>query len=261
MSYRSSIKNWEGLAKRDALWSILTDDQKKGGKWNNKEFFESGKKEVEDIFSLLSDYKGQPKNLDAALDFGCGAGRLTRALGKRFNTATGVDASPTMLELAREANAEFKDLDFLLNQSDDLSQIDEGSYDLVLSLIVLQHIPMPHSLSFVSEFMRILKPGGVAIFQVPVEDHRSMSLFQRLRSFLKIRERLALLGIGKGFHMAMHCIPDIKIRKAAFQNNCEEIFAVNTNHTDPDFNGKMKLLGEGELASGFVSKLYAFRKS
>lgn len=260
MGYRSSIKNWEGLARRDALWSILTDDQKKGGKWNDKEFFESGKKEVEDIFSLLSDFKGQPSGFDSALDFGCGAGRLTRALGSRFSTATGVDASPTMLELAREANASFKGLNFVLNQTDDLAQIESNSYDFVLSLIVLQHIPLPHSLQFVSEFMRILRPGGVAVFQVPVEDHRNPSFIQRLRSFLRIRERLALLGIGKGFHMDMHVIPDIRIRKAAIQQGCEEVFALNSNHTDPDFNGKLKILDEGELASGFVSKLYAFRK-
>ena len=53
MGYKSSIKNWEGLAQRDALWSILTDDTKKDGKWDTENFFKSGQKEVELVFDYL----------------------------------------------------------------------------------------------------------------------------------------------------------------------------------------------------------------
>ena len=44
---------------------------------------------------------------DRALDFGCGVGRLTRALGTRFESALGVDISAGMIEQARRLNEAF----------------------------------------------------------------------------------------------------------------------------------------------------------
>jgi SAM-dependent methyltransferase len=37
----------------------------------------------------------------------------------------------------------------------------------VYSSITLQHVPPPANLRYVGEFLRILRPGGVAVFQVP----------------------------------------------------------------------------------------------
>jgi len=32
-------ENWTQLGKEDAMWAVLSDDTKKGGKWNEAEFF------------------------------------------------------------------------------------------------------------------------------------------------------------------------------------------------------------------------------
>ena len=55
MKYKTSVKNWEGLAQNDALWSILTDSSKKGEKWNPEDFFKSGQIEVDTSLKILRD--------------------------------------------------------------------------------------------------------------------------------------------------------------------------------------------------------------
>src|ERR1051326_2374846 len=65
-----------------------------------------------------------------AVDFGCGVGRLTRALAKRAKRVVGVDVSPTMLSLAPKLPN--------VTYADQLP----ASPDLIVSLIVFQHIPV-----------------------------------------------------------------------------------------------------------------------
>jgi hypothetical protein len=74
-------QNWEAFGRRDPLWAILTQPDKKGGKWQAEEFFCRGKQEIDGVLDYL---KSLPLNhvlkLGSALDFGCGIGRLTQAL-------------------------------------------------------------------------------------------------------------------------------------------------------------------------------------
>ena len=44
---------WESLAKRDALWAVLSDQSKVGGKWDVAEFMKTGTVEVETVFHIL----------------------------------------------------------------------------------------------------------------------------------------------------------------------------------------------------------------
>ena len=54
----------------------------------------------------------------------------------------------------------------MVNAETNLRQIPDESADFVLSLIALQHTATPFQRQYVGEFIRILKPGGVAYFQV-----------------------------------------------------------------------------------------------
>ena len=167
-----------------------------------------------------------------------------------------------MVEMAKEANQDYSDnLDFMVNQEDNLGVFNSNSYSFIFTTIVLQHIPYPQSLNFIKEFARILKPGGLAVFQVPTKDVRQLSLLQRLKSFIRIRERLALLGIGKGFQMDMHTIPEDEIVTTVKEMAAEVAFSINTNHTAPDFNGNLQFLQNNESASGYISKLFIVKKS
>ena len=73
-----------------------------------------------------------------ALDFGCGTGRSTRYL-KRFGfEVTGVDIASEMIAKARELD---KNGDYRVVKDDDFSDLEAGSYDLVLSAFTFDNIP------------------------------------------------------------------------------------------------------------------------
>lgn len=262
MKYKTSVKNWEGLAQNDALWSILTDKSKKGEKWNPEEFFKSGKMEVDAAIEILVNNGVEISKKQMAMDFGCGAGRLSRALTEHFDKVVGVDASQTMVDIARKGNEDLEpNLSFQLNEKGDLSLLPSNSVSFALSFIVLQHIPFPQSLKFVSEFVRILEKQGIAIFQVPVKDVRKLSAWQRFKSLVRIKERLALIGIGKGFQMDMHILTENQIKEAVEAENGTIEKSFYSNQTLPDYNGDLKVYPTETEACGYVSKLFVVRKN
>jgi SAM-dependent methyltransferase len=129
-------------------------------------FLASGGREVSAIFDGLRTM-GVDIRRGTALDFGCGAGRLTLPLASRFEHVTGVDASRTMLTRARElaAAAGISNIDFRAGRSTAI-ELPSGSHDFALSLITLQHLPARAQLRYIAELARVLAPGGVAVVQV-----------------------------------------------------------------------------------------------
>ena len=159
-------EQWENLGAHDPYWAVLSDPTKKDGKWERAEFFESGRREIEQVIGNLG-RKRVPLRLGAALDFGCGVGRLSRALSRHFERVLGVDISESMLEEARAQHHDYGNIDFLHNVAADLQLIPSEAIDLVYSNIVLQHMPAERQLLFIGEFCRVLRRGGVAVFQTP----------------------------------------------------------------------------------------------
>jgi SAM-dependent methyltransferase len=102
-----------------------------------------------------------------ALDFGCGVGRLTRPLADHFDEVVGVDIAPTMIDLARRYHADRPSCRFEVNQAEDLARFPSATFDLVLSLIVLQHVPPATAVRYLRELCRLVTPGGVLAVQVP----------------------------------------------------------------------------------------------
>ncbi len=51
MTNLAKYKNdWESLAEHDALWAILTDESKVGGKWDLVEFMATSEAEIRDRY-------------------------------------------------------------------------------------------------------------------------------------------------------------------------------------------------------------------
>ena len=84
---------------------------------------------------------GLPGKRDLALDFGCGVGRVTRAMASYYDRCTGVDVSDVMVDAATSLNAGIDRLEFVHNPEPDLTIFDDATFDLVYSNIVLQHLP------------------------------------------------------------------------------------------------------------------------
>jgi SAM-dependent methyltransferase len=157
---------WDRQADSDPMWAILTDPQKSGGRWDEAEFFATGVHEV-GIFMNRANAWGVPASRRTALDFGCGMGRLSQALAGHFEKVYGVDISPKMIELAREHNRQGERCEYLWNPANDLRAFADGSIDMVYSWITLQHMRPRHARSYLQEFLRVLAPDGLLLFQYP----------------------------------------------------------------------------------------------
>ena len=158
---------WNDLAEVDPFWSILSDPAKRFSRWDVKEFFATGEREIAGLLAESGALKHPVKN-ERALDFGCGVGRLTRALATRFRECHGVDISEQMISRARQLNDGVQNCHFLLNVSEDLAFSPSDYFDLVYSNIVLQHIPgKQHIKHYISEFIRVLVRDGLLVFQLP----------------------------------------------------------------------------------------------
>ncbi|HEY3863574.1 MAG TPA: class I SAM-dependent methyltransferase [Verrucomicrobiae bacterium] len=164
MNIEQANKNWTKLGENDPMWVVLTAADKRGGKWSPEEFFANGRVEIEQALSDV-EAAGVTINRGTALDFGCGLGRLSQALAAQFQHVDGVDVSTSMIEQARQFNKYPDKVEYHLNVKSDLSLFPRQRFDFIYSNIVLQHIPTPHQLSYISEFMELLKPGGTAYFQ------------------------------------------------------------------------------------------------
>lgn len=108
----------------------------------------------------------------AVLEVGCGNGKTLAALVRRFSRVAAVDISPRAVALARRhpgtaaaslAAADARHLPFCA-----------GSFDAVILVHILGHLPLPGRNAAASEVCRVLRPGGTAFFRgFSVEDMRA----------------------------------------------------------------------------------------
>jgi SAM-dependent methyltransferase len=157
---------WDRQAHADPMWAILTDPAKADGRWDPQEFFATGTHEV-DVFMQRAEAWGHPLARRAALDFGCGIGRLTQALAGHFEQVYGVDIAPRMIELAREHNRQGSRCEYRWNPENHLQSFGDGSMNMIYSWITLQHMRPRHAREYMREFLRVLAPGGLLLFQYP----------------------------------------------------------------------------------------------
>jgi ubiquinone/menaquinone biosynthesis C-methylase UbiE len=181
-------RDWEEMAKLDPLWAILSEPEKRFGNWDPTDFFRTGEVEIAGLMKTAQQM-GLPRQHKHAIDFGCGIGRLTRALKSHFQVCHGVDISSRMLEMARRLTT---DCDF--RQANDLSSFKDGSADLIYSNLVLQHQPdRAHVVHLIGDMLRVLAPGGLLVFQMPVH----LPLRNRIQPRRRAYRVLRALGVGE----------------------------------------------------------------
>lgn len=156
--------DWELLAESDPFWAALTVAERQS--WSPEAFLATGEEEIAGVLDEVAHLGLEPAT-GRALDFGCGAGRLTRALGSRFGEAVGVDISASMIRAAERLNADVPACRFEVNERPDLSLFADGTFDFAYSALVLQHMPTRAvAEGYVAELLRVAR-GGVLVFGVP----------------------------------------------------------------------------------------------
>jgi SAM-dependent methyltransferase len=204
-------REWEEIARQDALWAILSYSDRKFGAWDREEFFRTGEEEIERMMTVAGEL-GRPAGRSSALDFGCGVGRLTRALSKYLDSCLGLDISDTMVRGARELNADTPACTFEVNDQPDLRAHDDGSFDLIFTQIVLQHQPSRAAIEgYLAEFLRTLRDDGLLVFQLPSAIPLSLRLQPLRRVYILLRRlgfRAKFLYWKLGLHpMRMRHLP------------------------------------------------------
>ncbi|WP_244174880.1 class I SAM-dependent methyltransferase [Streptomyces misionensis] len=99
-----------------------------------------------------------PRRFGRALDVGCGAGELARALAGRAERVTAVDTDPEILERARESGGAVANVEYCLGAAPD--GLPPGPYDVITCVAVLHHLPFTEALT---RFRRELAPGGTLV--------------------------------------------------------------------------------------------------
>jgi ubiquinone/menaquinone biosynthesis C-methylase UbiE len=258
MSLLSGLKSdWESLARRDALAAILTDESKSGHKWDVTEFMATGDAEIETVLQHLEAIGLQPDPGGAVLDFGCGVGRLTQALARRFQSCVGIDISEEMITQANALN-HYGHCRYVVSATPQLPFADE-SFSFLYSNIVLQHVPRRFAVNYLREFTRVLAPGGVLVFGV--QDSFATpdlaSSLTRIRHILHLRSRVRAWFKRSSGDMKMHCLPERVVRRTLGTAIIANIRYTNT--AAKDFNGKLVYL-QRPPRSGYVGRQYCVTK-
>ena len=115
---------------------------------------------------------------DTVLDVGCGTGTLALNVQQRAGTAGhvwGIDPGPQQIARARSKAARRKlPVAFRIGVIEQLDFPDE-TFDVVLSTIMLHHLPGDLKRQGLAEIVRVLKPGGrlvIADFKRPYEQRQ-----------------------------------------------------------------------------------------
>jgi len=206
------VQTWSRLGVSDPYWSVLSCEEFKGPNFekNSQRFHSTGEREVKRMAAWL-ERNGIP-NLCHRLtccEFGCGTGRVTRWLASAFAQVVACDVSQAHIDLARGyldrlgiANVHFERI-----HSPDTPAFER--VDFVFSFLVLQHNPPPLMAVMLTRMFQILKPGGVAFFQLPT--------YWANYSFRAVK----YLGTVPPYEFEMHVLPQRYVFAIAAAQNCE----------------------------------------
>jgi SAM-dependent methyltransferase len=123
-----------------------------------------GPAELAALFGRL----GADPHRGLCVEVGCGPGRMTAELAKRFDQVVALDVSPAMIERASRA-VEAANVEFRVISGLRLEGVDDAVADVVVCYLVLQHLPRRTLVQgYMSEFARVLKASGEVFLQLPV---------------------------------------------------------------------------------------------
>ena len=151
--------DWGKRADKGFLASGIDPADRKGHK--NRYIDLLQKTALEDVLELTGD--------EAVLDFGCGSGRLSYWIAPRVKKVVGLEVTPEMIDLAKQ-NRGAENVEFVLydgNRFPDMA----NSFDVILSVGVLQIMEGENLTKVISALSRYLEPAGRFLIIEQVSDN------------------------------------------------------------------------------------------
>jgi SAM-dependent methyltransferase len=108
---------------------------------------------------LLDRFGQEVRNLGPVCDIGCGPGQVARYLHDKGVQVRGLDLSPALVEAARKLSP---GIEFARADMRSLP-IEDDSLGGIVAFYSIIHIPRPDIVSVLTEFKRVLRPGGLLL--------------------------------------------------------------------------------------------------
>jgi ubiquinone/menaquinone biosynthesis C-methylase UbiE len=205
MNIEDMYRWWNDAALSNPMTAILSNEIA----WDKGKFFQTGVEWLESHRQFAA-AAGVELRGHSALDFGCGIGRMTAALSRYFERAIGVDISDEMIRLADSLKSQ-NGIEFVLVKEAPLP-FENMSVDCVYSTIVVQHIPFPYNLQYVSEFFRL--SSSLVLFDAPSHKLRASDAEPTGGIFMLNREYVFATATQYGFDlMALRNFPATNTRQ------------------------------------------------
>jgi len=163
----NSDRAWERYGDLDPYFGVCVQDKYRMGRLSEstlKEFFHSGEEHINQLLNLIQQHLDSKFQPSRALDFGCGVGRLTIPLARICSYVVGIDIADSMLREARRncLRENVASKVNLVKSDDKLSKV-AGTFDLIVSFIVFQHIPPRRGLVLLEAIIDRLDANGVGV--------------------------------------------------------------------------------------------------
>jgi SAM-dependent methyltransferase len=216
-------KTWTRFGDTEPHFSVLTDEKYKAARLdaNRDAFNASGKDSVDRLDAALARAGVGPRSEAVCFELGCGVGRVTAWLARRFAQVIATDISASHLALARAHLDAAGAANVELHRLASVDTIDTlPAFDLFFSVIVLQHNPPPVMRAILEHVFARLRSGGLAYFQVPT--YRADYSFD-FESYLRN-------DVGKA-EMEMHVLPQSVVMRVAARHGLELLEVIEDPYT------------------------------
>lgn len=212
---------WSHLGEVKPHFSVITDPQYLPENLDGTidRFWASGEGEAAAAQRVLERHGMTGLSGRVCVEYGCGVGRVTMGFARRFGQVHGYDISSGHLDLARRRADELGLANVSLHPCAEDVLADLEPCDLFYSKIVFQHNPPPIIARLIRKALAALKPGGIAIFQVPVY---AAGYRFRVDEWLAAKHSL---------NMQMHCLPQQRIFELIAGEGCAPLEVREDNAT------------------------------
>jgi len=202
---RSNIE-WFSWGDWDPLYGVasLTGRNKRGNKpWTDEEFYAYGALNWDEYRRHWENYGVSCRS---CVEIGCGAGRITKQLGKYFGEVHAVDVSQRLIEYAKR-HIESQNVSFYVTEGLALP-LPNCSITAAFSCDVFQHFSrVAMADTYFTDLYRVLEPGASLMIHLPVYTwpdglRRTFAVLYRIQSVvecLQAEGRRLLLKVGVGY--------------------------------------------------------------
>ena len=194
---------WEVLGTERPYWSVLVNPDylpEKIEAKNVADFYATGESSVHLLEKAAERADKTLPTGGTVFELGCGVGRVTASLARRFKHVIALDISRPHLEITQKHLDDLERKNVTLKQLKSLETLESlEPFDLFYTVIVLQHNPPPLIYRMLQLIFDKVRAGGFVYFQVPVA-------FPGYN--FSIAKYLTAVESGEGT-MEMHVLPQV----------------------------------------------------